>query len=104
MPVAHLAERLKRLRPFGKADGGIAGPQAMVWSMSSPKPRPTACRDADDRVMTRRFLVKALGAALWSSPAIAADPPPTLQEPALLHDQVESGVLPPINQRIPKTH
>ena len=52
--------------------------------------------------MKRRVFTKAVVFGLLCSPAFAADPVPKLQETPSLADQVKSGALPPVDQRVPK--
>ncbi len=52
--------------------------------------------------MKRRVFTKAVVFGLLCSPAFAADPIPKLQETPSLADQVKSGALPPVDQRVPK--
>ena len=51
--------------------------------------------------MKRRFLVKSTILGLISSPAWAG-PLPKMTETPMLADQVKSGALPPVDQRLPK--
>ena len=52
--------------------------------------------------MKRRIVTKALLFALIGGPALSADPLPTLRETPMLVEQVKSGALPPIEQRLPQ--
>src|SRR5262245_33345648 len=52
--------------------------------------------------MQRRIFIRGFLFGLVCSPAFAADPPPTLQETPMLAEQVKSGALPPITERIPR--
>ncbi|MGD9880240.1 ABC transporter substrate-binding protein [Reyranella sp.] len=52
--------------------------------------------------MKRRVLTKAFLFSLMCGPALAADPVPTMKETPMLAEQVKSGALPPVAQRIPK--
>src|SRR5260370_41312010 len=51
--------------------------------------------------MKRRCFPKAFLCGVFCGPAFAADPLPTLQETPMFADQVKSGALPPVGQRIP---
>ena len=52
--------------------------------------------------MKRRVLTKAFLLGLICGPALAADPLPTMRETPMFAEQVKSGALPPVAQRIPK--
>src|SRR5229473_3578946 len=51
--------------------------------------------------MKRRVFTQAFLFGLFCGPAFAADPLPTLQETPMLAEQVKSGALPPVAERIP---
>src|SRR5260370_7304836 len=51
--------------------------------------------------MKRRVFTQAFLFGVFCGPAFAADPLPTLQETPMFADQVKSGALPPVGQRIP---
>ena len=51
--------------------------------------------------MKRREFAQAFLVSLVCGPALAADPLPTLRETPMFADQVKSGALPPIGERIP---
>jgi peptide/nickel transport system substrate-binding protein len=52
--------------------------------------------------MQRRIFIKGFLFGLVCGPAFAADPPPPLQETPMLAEQVNSGAMPPITERIPR--
>jgi len=74
------------------------GRAALVGPSGAKKPNDTAGQ-AD---MKRRVLTKAFLFSLMCGPALAADPVPTMKETPMLAEQVKSGALPPVAQRIPK--
>jgi peptide/nickel transport system substrate-binding protein len=51
--------------------------------------------------MKRREFAQAFLVSLVCGSALAADPLPTLRETPMFADQVKSGALPPIGERIP---
>ena len=51
--------------------------------------------------MKRRVFAQAFLLGLFCDRASAADPLPTLRETPMFADQVKSGALPPIGERIP---
>ena len=51
--------------------------------------------------MKRRVFAQAFLLGLFCDRAFAADPLPTLRETPMFADQVKSGALPPIGERIP---
>ena len=52
--------------------------------------------------MKRRVLTTALVFGWMAAPAFAADPVPALKETPMFADQVKSGVLPPVDKRVPE--
>ena len=52
--------------------------------------------------MKRRTFSQGMLFSLVYGPAFAADPLPALQETPMFADQLKSGVLPPVNERIPR--
>ena len=52
--------------------------------------------------MKRRVFAQAFLLGLFYGPVFAADPLPTLQETPMFADQVKSGALPPIGERVPR--
>jgi peptide/nickel transport system substrate-binding protein len=52
--------------------------------------------------MKRRALAKAFLVGLVCGPAFAADPLPALQETPMFAEQVKSGALPPVAERVPR--
>src|SRR5580693_4903401 len=52
--------------------------------------------------MSWRILTTVIGFGLLASPGLAAAPPPAMQETPALLEQVQSGALPPVGQRIPE--
>jgi peptide/nickel transport system substrate-binding protein len=52
--------------------------------------------------MKRRVFTRAFLFGLVCSPAFAADPVPALQETPMFAEQVTSGALPPVADRIPR--
>jgi peptide/nickel transport system substrate-binding protein len=52
--------------------------------------------------MKRRALTMAFLFGLVCGPAFAADPLPTLQETPMFAEQVKSGALPPVAERVPR--
>jgi peptide/nickel transport system substrate-binding protein len=53
--------------------------------------------------MKRRFLTQAIAVGAFWRPAFAGTPVPAMQETPMFADQVKSGALPPVAQRIPAT-
>src|SRR6202171_3328365 len=51
--------------------------------------------------MKRRVFTQAFLVGVFCRPAFAADPRPTLQETPMFAEQVKSGALPPVTERIP---
>ena len=51
--------------------------------------------------MKRRVFTQGLLFSAFCAPAFAADPLPALQETPMFAEQVKSGALPPIANRIP---
>ena len=51
--------------------------------------------------MKRRFFTAAVAFAFWRPSFAEAEPLPKLQETPMFADQVKSGALPPVDQRIP---
>src|SRR5580693_9301624 len=51
--------------------------------------------------MKRRVFTQGLLFSVFCGPALAADPLPTLQETPMFAEQVKSGALPPVAERIP---
>jgi len=52
--------------------------------------------------MKRRALTKAFLFSLVCGPTFATDPLPGLQETPLFAEQVKSGALPPVAERVPR--
>jgi peptide/nickel transport system substrate-binding protein len=52
--------------------------------------------------MRRRAFIGGFSLGLLSGPALAADPPSTMQETPLFADKVKAGSLPPVADRIPR--
>jgi peptide/nickel transport system substrate-binding protein len=52
--------------------------------------------------MSWRILTAVIGFGMLASPGLAAAPVPAMQETPALLEQVQSGALPPVGQRIPE--